>query len=189
MMRFPDDKVDEEASMTCPACGRELKGRTIGGIVVDVCDGGCAGIWFDQFEIREFDEAHEGAGESLLDVARDASIRVDHTKRLDCPKCSDSVMMRHFWSAKQEVEVDECGVCGGFWLDSGELKRIRSLFKNDAERKEAARQYFKDVLGDELAEFKARGRGQLESARKIAWMFRFLCPSYYIGGKQDWGAF
>jgi len=24
---------------------------------------------------------------------------------------------------------------------------------------------------------------------KISNMFRFICPSYYIPGKQDWGAF
>jgi hypothetical protein len=28
-----------------------------------------------------------------------------------------------------------------------------------------------------------------EKARKVANMFRFICPSYYIPGKQDWGAF
>jgi len=29
----------------------------------------------------------------------------------------------------------------------------------------------------------------LESARKIANAFKFICPSYYIPGKQAWGAF
>jgi hypothetical protein len=30
---------------------------------------------------------------------------------------------------------------------------------------------------------------KLEKARRIANIFRFICPSYYIPGKQEWGAF
>jgi hypothetical protein len=32
-------------------------------------------------------------------------------------------------------------------------------------------------------------QAKLDKARKIANMFRFVCPSYYIPDKQDWGAF
>ena len=103
--------------MNCPACGNVLQEITTGGVAVDVCRGGCGGIWFDNFELKEFDESHESAGEGLLDIERDESIAVDHTKRFRCPKCDDVVMMRHFFSIKKEVEVDECPGCGGFgWM-------------------------------------------------------------------------
>jgi hypothetical protein len=29
----------------------------------------------------------------------------------------------------------------------------------------------------------------LRKARRIAHAFRFICPSYYIPGEQDWGRF
>jgi len=36
-------------------------------------------------------------------------------------------------------------------------------------------------------------RGRNEAARekvdRIARLFRFICPSYYVPGKQKWGAF
>jgi hypothetical protein len=32
-------------------------------------------------------------------------------------------------------------------------------------------------------------KSKLESARKVAGIFKFICPSYYIPGKQAWGAF
>jgi len=35
----------------------------------------------------------------------------------------------------------------------------------------------------------AQDRSKLERARKFAGMFRFICPSYYLPGKQAWGAF
>jgi len=175
--------------MKCPACSNPLKEVTAGDVKVDVCEGGCGGIWFDNFELKKFDEPHESAGEVLLEVKRDENIAVDHTKRLKCPKCDNIVMMRHFFSVKREVEVDECPACAGFWLDAGELGRIRSLFNTEEERKKAAEQYFSEVFGKELAEMEGESEEKLKKTQKIANMFRFICPSYYIPGKQNWGAF
>ena len=174
--------------MECPACSNSLKEVTVGDVTVDVCEGGCGGIWFDNFELKKFDEQHESAGQELLDIERDESIVVDHTKRLKCPKCG-IIMMRHFFSVKRKVEVNECPGCAGFWLDTGELSRIRSLFNTEEEREKAADQYFTEVFGKKLAGAEAESEAELEKARKVANIFRFICPSNYIPGKQDWGAF
>ncbi len=171
--------------MKCPACGNMLEAVTVEDVTVDVCKGGCGGIWFDIFEIKKFDEPHESAGQALLDVDRDESMTIDHTKRLQCPKCDDVVMMRHFFSIKKDVEVDECPGCGGFWLDAGELGRIRSLFNTEEERNKATDDYYSEIFDNQLPEMKAKA----DKAQSIANMFRFICPSYYIPGKQDWGAF
>ena len=42
--------------MKCPACGNELSQMVAGEITVDVCKGGCGGIWFDHFELQKVDE-------------------------------------------------------------------------------------------------------------------------------------
>jgi len=111
--------------MKCPACSNLLQEITIADVTVDVCKGGCGGIWFDNFELKKFDEPHESLGQALLEIERDESIVIDRTKRLGCPKCDDVVMMRHFFSVKKEVAVDQCPGCGGYWLDYGELGKIR----------------------------------------------------------------
>ncbi|UCG60264.1 MAG: zf-TFIIB domain-containing protein [Phycisphaerales bacterium] len=175
--------------MNCPACGNSLQEVTVSDVVVDVCKGGCGGIWFDNFEITKFDEPHESAGEELLQIERDESVVIDRAKRFNCPKCEDVVMMRHFFTVKKEVEVDECPGCGGFWLDAGELDKIRGLFETEHERHAAAHEYFAEMFGSELAAMEAEDQANLNKARKIANMFRFVCPSYYVPGKQDWGAF
>ncbi len=175
--------------MKCPACGNELKEITAGDVAVDVCEGGCGGIWFDWFELKKFDEPHEAAGEALLEVSRDQGVSVDHSKRLNCPKCDDIVMMRHFFSIKKAVVVDECPGCAGFWLDAGELGQIRGLFKTEDERHKAAEEYFDEVFGDKLKAMQAQDQAKLEKTQKIANMFRFICPTHYIPGKQHWGAF
>ena len=175
--------------MKCPACGNELKAVVVNDITVDVCENGCGGIWFDRFELKKVDEAHESAGEKLLIIDRNPNVDVNYTARRNCPKCDDIVMMQHFFSVKKEVAVDECPNCAGFWLDFGELGKIRGQFNSEEERSKAAEAYFAEVFDGKLAKMKSESHEQLEKAKKIANIFRFICPSNYISGKQDWGAF
>jgi Zn-finger nucleic acid-binding protein len=175
--------------MRCQACGNVLSPMTVGEITVDVCAGGCGGIWFDRYELMKVDESHESAGEELLHIERASDISVDHSKQLSCPKCPDVVMMRYFFCVKRQVTVDECPNCGGYWLDVGELATIRSEFETEEERDRAAAQYFSELFDPELAAVHAETVEDLERAQRIAYIFRFICPSYYIPGKQEWGAF
>ncbi len=111
--------------MKCPACFNELIETKLGGVTVDVCKGGCAGIWFDAFELQKVDEQEEISEEWLLQIERDPGIRVDPSLRRACPRCDDVKLKRHFFSAKRQIEVDLCPGCAGYWLDAGELEKIR----------------------------------------------------------------
>ncbi|MBL7106253.1 MAG: zf-TFIIB domain-containing protein [Phycisphaerae bacterium] len=175
--------------MKCPACGNSLQQITIEDITVNLCKGGCGGIWFDNFELKKFDEQHESAGQALLDIERDGSVVVDRSKRLKCPKCNDVVMMRHFFSIKKSVEVDECPACGGYWLDAGELAAIHSLFETEADRHKAAEEYFENLFGEHFKARKAENEKKLARTQNTFKIFKYICPSNYIPGKQDWGAF
>ncbi len=175
--------------MKCPACGKGLVVRTVGDVAVDVCKGGCGGIWFDQLELRKVDEKDEAAGEALLDVPRDPNARVDLGAARPCPKCPDVVMMRHFFSPRRQVELDECGGCGGIWLDAGELSTIRALYDSDDERKAHAHAYFAEVFARDLETEAADGEAERGRLRTVARVFRYLCPSWYLPGDQSWGAF
>jgi hypothetical protein len=176
--------------MNCPACTRELTKLTAGPIAVDVCAGGCGGIWLDHFELTKIDEQSESAGEALLDVPRDSSLLVDLERRRTCPKCEpEMVMMRHFTSVTRKVTIDECPGCGGIWLDAGELKGIRSEFPSDEARQEAARKAFSEMFDAQLTDEQAKDEVELERARKYVHTLRFICPSTHLPGKQDGGAF
>jgi len=119
--------------MRCPACFNELTQTQVGSLTVDVCQGGCGGIWFDAFELQRVDEEEEAAGEPLLQIQRDPKLVLDTQRKRDCPRCADMRLHRHFFSARRRVEVDQCPNCGGYWLDAGELNQIR------AEKAETAR--------------------------------------------------
>ncbi len=174
--------------MKCPSCTRDLSAITVGALTVDACQGGCGGLWFDNFELKKVDEEHEIDGRALLEIAVDPSVRVDHSERRRCPRCAGIVMMRHFFSPKRAVEVDRCPGCNGYWLDPGELAAIRGEFQSEVERQKAAEDQFAGLFDAQLAAQKAQTDTEQESARQFANMVRVICPSYWIPGKQSWGA-
>ena len=118
--------------MKCPACDRELGELLVGNLRVDVCQGGCGGIWFDAFELPRVDEVSEAEGESLVAIQRDSTVCFDPNRKRECPRCCGVKLHRHFFSAKRRVQVDQCPNCGGYWLDAGELAAIRQE-KSDTE--------------------------------------------------------
>ena len=76
------------------------------------------------------------------------------------------------------------------WEKRKKLKEIiLDVTKSDEERQKAAKEYFEKIFGEELKSMKKKGEEKHEKAKMIARMFRFICPSYYMPGKQDWGAF
>ena len=175
--------------MKCPACKTTLSKVTKSDITVDVCDKGCGGIWFDNFELEKFDESHESAGEALLDLRPKKPVPVSAGTKRHCPKCTEMIMHQHYFTIREKVEVDECPACGGVWLDAGELAAIRNEYKTEETRKQAADRYFKKLFGEELAAQEAKDQAALARAQKFAHALRFICPSYWIPGKQSWGAF
>lgn len=171
--------------MKCPACHRTLRSKMVAEVTVDVCSNGCGGIWFDQGELKKFDEPHEVAGEQLLDALRVADMGVDRSQRYRCTKCPDSVMMRHFSSAKRAVVVDECPTCGGGWLDSGELRQIRSEYPSEEARRQAAKAYFKEVLGDRLDARRAENAEHAALWRRISNVLMSTWP--FFAPREDKG--
>ena len=123
--------------MKCPACYNELTEIQFGNLAVDVCQGGCGGIWFDAFELEQVDEERESVGEPLVHIRRDERLVVDASRKRACPRCPDIKLHRHFFSARRRVEVDQCPNCGGYWLDAGELALIRAERNQSAAAQQA----------------------------------------------------
>lgn len=153
--------------MKCPACNRYLKQVNAVGVVVDICEGGCGGIWFDQSELDNFDEDHEYDGGVLFAINKDPNIIVDMNKKRYCPRCRDVVMYKHFFSFKREIEVDECHNCAGIWLDYGELSQIRKQFNTEKERAKATTKYLDQLVKKECEPIHTANKEKLLKTRKI----------------------
>jgi uncharacterized protein len=154
--------------MKCPACGNDLTATVIDNATVDLCKDGCGGGWFDQFELKKVNKPGESASDKLIELQRSSSMHpVDQVKRRNCPRCTGIVMMRHYFSVKREVLVDECAGCGGIWLDAGELEQIRNEFSSEEERQAATQQYISSVLEPHIAVSKLQSDAGYE---KYQWL-------------------
>ena len=110
--------------MKCPACDRALTEKQIGSVSVRVCQGGCGGIWFDNFEVEQVDQDTEAVSELLLHVQRDDAIVVDYQRPRHCPRCETVRLKRVLLSPGSQVQIDECPGCDGCWLDERELVKL-----------------------------------------------------------------
>lgn len=119
--------------MKCPRTGSQLKKVKVGGISVDVSQG-CGGVFFDNLELSKFESSHDLRGEALAKHLRQFnSPLLNENERIKCPKCTDVVMMRRYYSPLKVIEIDECPVCAGIWLDTGELDEIQNNQLSGAE--------------------------------------------------------
>lgn len=166
--------------MKCPRCTSQLVEMQNGDVAVDVCFNGCGGVWFDWMELKKMDEAHEADPKFLKDLAKSAHKKLDLTEKIDCPKCEKQPMHRRFSSVKRKVELDECPVCGGFWLDAGELVEIQKEFKTEKDRKDAAEKFISETFGGELAHAKTKTQSLTAQTQKFQKGLRLICPSTYL---------
>jgi hypothetical protein len=169
-----------EVAMKCPVCSNNMVEEDFGGVRVDVCKNGCKGIWFDWNELVKLDEKNEGCGNALMEALSYERVNDEGRGEISCPKC-DIPMHIHRYKSSKEVNVDECYSCGGFFLDSGELRAIRESFMSEEERNAYAQKLmeenprYKDSKKD-LDKLKLRS----EAINKYT---RFIRASYYISGK------
>jgi Zn-finger nucleic acid-binding protein len=139
--------------MICPACGAQLTALGVEGMVIDVCRGGCGGLWFDNFELEKMDDWHERIGDSLLAIEVNPHATIV-TGRRTCPRCLGVVMMQHRFRPDKPVMVDECPGCGGVWLDGGELAEIRRPAPTKEDRTKAAHRFLERLFIEDLARLK-----------------------------------
>ncbi len=147
--------------MKCPACSNILTETQAGEVKVDLCRGGCGGVWFDEFEIKKFDEVKEFDGELIVKVERDPSIKIDYNAVRYCPRCPDEAMCKRFYDINRQVEVDQCLHCSGIWLDVGELGIIREQYETQADRQQAADEYVSSELQRVEVELQEDTRNEL----------------------------
>lgn len=112
--------------MKCPACKSPLREKGAGGMALDVCYGGCGGIWFDATELGRVSAR---AASTLHTIWNVPVSNVKQTEPRLCPRCPEQILDRKWFSDSQRVEIDQCPKCGGVWLDAGEFSRIYEEIK------------------------------------------------------------
>jgi len=155
--------ADTKEMIKCPACGSLMQKVFIEekNFCVDVCVNGCGGIFFDNREFKMFDEKHEDA-QAIFDSMKNKEYPpVDDSIPRVCPACGGN-MVKNYSSIKKGIQVDDCYMCGGKFLDNSELQKIRNEYETDADRAKDVVDFLYTKIGSELVTNQAIG----ESARK-----------------------
>lgn len=122
----------------CPRCEQEMEHVTIEGLTLDTCFT-CKGIWFDAEELMQ---AVSIDAMSLASLPFYGELRAEKEPAWEqppafCPRCSSPLEPRRF-DKGLAVIIDACTLGHGFWLDQGELHRIKEFCSNVADIKEEA---------------------------------------------------
>ena len=112
--------------LRCESVELETQARGEGAdvIEIDACPT-CRGVWLDASELAKIDDNF------FVDIEAMELEKTDATaadRELGCPRCPggtalDKVRPRGLRS----LVVDRCPACQGFWLDRGELEKVRDL--------------------------------------------------------------
>jgi len=107
--------------MDCIKCEGKLKLIRIDDLEVDQCDR-CHGIWFDSGELSKM------VGRKDVDALRTGArpTKEADEKRAGCPRCRGAGKLVQVASMTNDIHIDACAVCGGEWLDGGELSIVRN---------------------------------------------------------------
>lgn len=108
--------------MKCIKCDGMLHLVRVGEVEVDQCDG-CGGIWFDSGELRKILDQKDV---EALRAMKARATRDSDTKRASCPRCRGEGKLVQVASLTSDIHIDTCAVCGGEWLDGGELAIVRN---------------------------------------------------------------
>jgi len=80
-------------------------------------------------------------------------------------------MARHFVSVQEDVLVDECPSCGGFWLNGDELEEIRQQFDYEQCHPDPTDLSANGTVTEDL---------QAQRMKRLVNAICFLCPSQYV---------
>jgi len=127
------DDPDSNEPIDCPKCGKKMAQVPEAGFTVDRCRA-CGGIWLDALEMEKL-LATKGAIKRLDTPSPVIESRMGTKGATLCPR-DKSLLIRMVDHKQPHIKYESCKVCGGAFLDSGELRdlshfslveRIRSL--------------------------------------------------------------
>lgn len=101
-----------------------MREESFGEARVDVCAGGCRGLWFEWGELRRVDGHRKGAGPALARALKAEPRPVDDERVLACPACEVEMEVT-LYEPHPSLRIDQCADCGGVFLDAGELACLR----------------------------------------------------------------
>jgi uncharacterized protein len=171
--------------MNCPACRSSLQERHVSDVKIDVCEEGCAGIWFDGSQIKKMDEPQDPDAETILNLkpATDVTLQAEPH---NCPKCRTNTLTRieSAKSGKKKILLEDCSKCRGVFINASVLNVLRRENPTETSRKLAAAKLFEETFLKSKLD-----KEEATRLKRYAEAVKFLCPSFYLSAEIDRDAF
>ncbi len=127
MDQEPDHSADERTvppALDCPKCGTSMQRVYIAAAIIDRCEL-CGGLWFDALE-KERLLQHPQAVQKLDHGPPGPARVMNKVTRIHCPR-DGSAMIHQVDAQQRHVGFESCTVCGGVYLDAGELRDLSDV--------------------------------------------------------------
>ena len=139
------------------------------GVEIAICPVS-GGVWLERGEYDKFDSHPGPCLPGIASIPYDQAFDTDTASLRVSPLHPDTVMERHVFGPRRPIEVDVCPRSGGIWIDRPELCRICTYYPDENDITELA-----GALAHELVA-SGDASGHEEHARRLANLFRWLCP-------------
>lgn len=115
--------TNEPAPIKCPKCGADMARHTHGSLTIDRCQT-CSGLWLDALELQRLLERPQTP--RAVDTGAPRTGSPPSPRRLQCPR-DKSPLIAMSDPMQRHVRYEQCSVCGGLFLDAGELRDLSEL--------------------------------------------------------------
>lgn len=156
--------------MKCLLCESVLNGAELDATHVEHCPG-CGGIWLDHGELDGLVAAEdEDVRWMEMDLWGDALEVRGSVSQRECPNGHGRLAALMY--GKSDIEVDVCPICGGVWLDAGELEKIVD-YLTDKATSLSLPGYIQESLA-EAKELISGGRGRASEWKDLKAVLRMM---------------
>lgn len=113
-----------QQAQTLPCLPKPLSRFKSGAVVLDGCDGGCGGIWFDHHELAKVNREHPAPDDPDTQLRFDPNVPVDDEAIRACPRCAGVALDKKLsasvqassWTGAPNAEAS--GSTAGNWKKS-----------------------------------------------------------------------
>ena len=129
--------VDTQETLYCPACNAAMKKICLPeqGINIDICTEGCGGMYFDNRELQKVQQDDNSINTILESLENKEFQTINQDATRVCPACGTNMVKM---GGNVGIEYDVCNVCGGKFLDNGELKKMSEFVVKGEDKLDAA---------------------------------------------------
>ena len=115
---------DRPEPANCPRCRGAMRPLRAGEFTLDRCDT-CHGLWFDTLELERV--AKDRTLSARVDEEPAAPVSAARPRGpMLCPR-DHSMLIRMAALGQPHIKYESCKVCGGAFLDAGELRDLSAV--------------------------------------------------------------